>query len=46
MIPKKTHSCPMFNIDVIHSREAEKPYTIRIYSLDITLAYPSISKIF
>ena len=46
MIPKRKNSWPVFKIDVIHSREAANPYTIRIYSLSITLAYPSISKIF
>ena len=46
MITKMPHSWLVFKIDAIHSREATKPYTIRIYSLAITLAYPSISKIF
>ena len=43
MIPKRPHSWNVFKIDAIHSREAEKPYTIKIYSLAITLAYPRIS---
>ena len=46
MIPKIPYSWNVFNIDAIHYREAAKPYTIRIYSLSITLAYPRISIIF